>query len=83
MRAGNLFNREYMTAATGNIYFTAYDGTVSQIDTTSLSITQKIEVGGSHPEALTSANGKLYINLSNYVWMAQANMCCCQSCQLY
>lgn len=64
--SGQPIQPRYMTAATGNIYFTAYDGTVSQIDTTSLSITQKIEVGGSHPEALTSANGKLYINLSNY-----------------
>lgn len=34
-------------------------------DTTSLSITGKIEIG-DHPEALTSANGKLYVNLSNY-----------------
>ena len=64
--SGQPIQPRYMTAAKGNIYFTAYDGTVSQIDTTSLSITKKIEVGGSHPEALTSANGKLYINLSNY-----------------
>lgn len=55
----------YMTATGGNVYFTAYDGTVSRLDTTSLSITGKIEIG-DHPEALTSANGKLYVNLSNY-----------------
>ena len=55
----------YMTATGGNVYFTAYDGTVSRLDTTSLSITGKIEIG-DHPEALTSANGNLYVNLSNY-----------------
>ena len=55
----------YMTATGGNVYFTAYDGTVSRLDTTSLSITGKIQIG-DHPEALTSANGKLYVNLSNY-----------------
>lgn len=55
----------YMTATGGNVYFTAYDGTVSRLDTTSLSITGKIEIG-DHLEALTSANGKLYVNLSNY-----------------
>ena len=55
----------YMTATGGNVYFTSYDGTVSRLDTTNLSITGKIEIG-DHPEALTSANGKLYVNLSNY-----------------
>lgn len=53
----------YMTATGGNVYFTAYDGTVSRLDTTNLSITGKIEVG-NFPEALTAANGKLYVNLS-------------------
>lgn len=62
---GQAIQPRYLTAAEGNVYFTAYDGTVSKIDTTSLSITSSIEVG-DHPEALTAANGKLYINISGY-----------------
>lgn len=63
--AGQPIKPRYMAATGGNVYFTAYDGTVSLLDTASLSITKKIEVG-KYPEALTAANGKLYINLSNY-----------------
>ena len=55
----------YMTAVNGNVYFTAYDGNVSRLDTTTMSITGKVEVG-DHPEALTNANGKLYVNISGY-----------------
>lgn len=55
----------YMTAVDGNVYFTAYDGTVSRLDTLSMNITGSVEVG-DHPEALTNANGKLYINISGY-----------------
>ena len=62
---GQSISPRYMAATGGNVYFTAYDGTVSRLDTTRLSITGKIEIG-DHPEALTSANGKLYVNLSNY-----------------
>lgn len=62
---GQAIEPRYMTATGGNVYFTAYDGTVSRLDTTNLSITGKIELG-SHPEALSHANGKLYVNRSNY-----------------
>lgn len=55
----------YMTACEGHVYFTAYDGTVSRLDTASLEITGKVAVG-DHPEALTNANGKLYVNISGY-----------------
>ncbi|MDE5677786.1 DUF5074 domain-containing protein [Phocaeicola sp.] len=55
----------YMTAIDGNVYFTAYDGTVSRLDTLSMSITGSVKVG-DHPEALTNANGKLYVNISGY-----------------
>lgn len=58
----------FFTAAGDNVYFTAYDGTVSRIDTTSLEITGKLNLGG-FPEALTNANGKLYINQSKYYTM--------------
>lgn len=63
--AGQPIQPRYMTATGGNVYFTAYDGTVSRLDTTNLSITGKVELGG-HPEALSHANGKLYVNRSNY-----------------
>ena len=55
----------YMTACDGCVYFTAYDGTVSRLDTATLEITGKVVVG-AYPEALTNANGKLYVNLSDY-----------------
>jgi hypothetical protein len=55
----------YLTADKGNVYFTAYDGTVSRIDTLSLSINGKVEVG-DHPEGIAAANGKLYVNISGY-----------------
>lgn len=55
----------YMTATDGNIFFTSYDGTVSRLDTITMSVTGTIEVG-DHPEALTNANGKLFINISGY-----------------
>ena len=55
----------YMTACDGCVYFTAYDGTVSRLDTATLEITGKVAVG-DHPEALTNANGKLYVNISGY-----------------
>lgn len=63
--SGEAIEPRYLTAADGYVYFSAYDGTVSKIDTTSLSITKTIEVG-AYPEALTTANGKLYVNISGY-----------------
>lgn len=48
------------------VYFTAYGGTVQRIDTTTLTLdTKKIKVG-DFPEALTVANGKLFVNNSKY-----------------
>lgn len=63
--AGEAIQPRYLTAYQGNVYYTAYDGTVSKIDTTSLSVTASIEVG-SYPEALSATNGKLYVNISGY-----------------
>ncbi len=65
--SGKPINPRYITATGGNVYFTAYDGTVSRLDTLNLSITGKLDIGG-YPEALTNANGKLYINKSDYKW---------------
>lgn len=55
----------YMTSGEGKVFFTAYDGTVSRIDTTTLEIDSKITVGGM-PEGLTYANHKLYVCQSDY-----------------
>lgn len=54
-----------LAATGGKVYFTAYDGTVSKLDTLSLSIEGSVEVG-PYPEALTVADNKLYVNISNY-----------------
>ncbi|MDB4924944.1 YncE family protein [Mucilaginibacter sp.] len=43
-----------------NAFVTSYNGTVSVIDTTSLTITKTITVG-SDPEQMVVANGKLYV----------------------
>ena len=43
--SGQSIKPRYMAATKGNIYFTAYDGTISRLDTINLSITGKIEVG--------------------------------------
>lgn len=51
--------------AEGCVFFTAYDGTVSKLDTLTQTVTAKVEVG-AYPEALAYTDGKLYINLSGY-----------------
>ncbi|MEG1562815.1 MAG: hypothetical protein RR365_03675 [Bacteroides sp.] len=64
-RAGKPVEARYLTATGGNVYFTAYDGTVSRLDTLSLTITKTLTVG-DHPEGITHAGGKLYVNISGY-----------------
>ena len=51
--------------AEGFVFVTAYDGTVSKLDTLTLDIVNKVAVG-DYPEALTYAGGKLYVNISGY-----------------
>ena len=70
---GTPINPRYMTAYEGKVYFTAYDGTVSRIDPPSMSVDGKLnlidagaQTGYDHPEAITAANGKLYVNISGY-----------------
>lgn len=63
--AGVPVSPRYMTAVDGNVYFTSYEGTVSRLDTVSLEITGKVEVG-PYPEAITNTVGKLFVNISNY-----------------
>lgn len=63
--AGQPVTPRYITSAEGKVFFTAYDGTVSRIDTTTLEIDKKITLGGM-PEGLTYANHKLYVCQSDY-----------------
>lgn len=44
----------------GKVYVTLYDGYLARIDTTSLTIDKKIEVG-PNPEGVKAANSKLYV----------------------
>lgn len=62
---GKPVSPRYLACAGGFVYFTAYDGTVSKLDTLSLEVTGKIAVG-NYPEALTAANNKLYVNISGF-----------------
>lgn len=60
---GNPTSPRYLTHDdNGYVYFTAYDGTVNKVDTTSLSIVGKVAVG-EHPEALAFSKGKIYVNI--------------------
>lgn len=60
---GQPIEPRYATAGEGCVFFTAYDGTVSRLDTLTQEITGKVEVG-NHPEALAYADGKLFVNIS-------------------
>lgn len=43
-----------------NVYVSSYDGYINVIDTSSLTVTQRIEVG-NNPEGLAISNNKLYV----------------------
>lgn len=64
-QSGTPTDPRYMTAHNGKVYFTAYDGTVRRLDTTTLNIEATLSVGNI-PEGITNANDKLYVNLSAY-----------------
>ncbi|MBX2889166.1 MAG: hypothetical protein KF829_11015 [Ferruginibacter sp.] len=53
-------NPRYAAKANGKIFVTAYDNTVSVIDTTTLTITQSITVG-SNPEQILATDDYLYV----------------------
>ena len=55
----------YITSGNGYVYFTAYDGNVRRIDTTTLEIADKVAVG-AYPEAISFTNNKLFVNISGY-----------------
>lgn len=56
----------WVAATDGKVFVSNYaeDGTVSVIDTTSLSITSTVAVG-SYPEQMCTANGRVYVSVSD------------------
>lgn len=56
----------------GNALVTAWDGTVSVIDTATLSVTKTIAVG-ANPEQLVVSNGKLYVTNSGGLQATYSN----------
>ena len=62
---GQPMEPRYATAGEGCVFFTAYDGTVSRLDTLTQEITSSVYVG-DHPEALAYVGGKLFVNISGY-----------------
>ena len=49
-----------MAFANGKVFVSCYDGYVDVIDTTSLTVTNRIQVG-QNPEGVTYANGNIYV----------------------
>ncbi|MDD2437592.1 MAG: hypothetical protein PHG27_01125 [Massilibacteroides sp.] len=54
----------YLTAEDGKVYVTLYDGYLAQIDTTTLEIEKKVEVGVG-VEQVCESNDKLYVVISS------------------
>ena len=63
--SGQPVQPRYLAADGGKVYFSAYDGTVSRLDTLSLEVEASVEVG-SYPEAIAITDNKLYANISGY-----------------
>ena len=55
----------FATAGDGYVFFTAYDGSVSKLDTLSQEIVSSVNVG-DHPEGLSYTKGKVFVNVSGY-----------------
>lgn len=49
-----------LTSSNGKVYVVLYDGHVAQLDTTTLAVTKKIQVG-ANPDGSVIANNKLYV----------------------
>ncbi|MBM6883554.1 hypothetical protein [Bacteroides caecigallinarum] len=64
--AGQPKSPRYATAADGYVFVSAQDGTVSKIDTISMSIVATAQVGG-YLEGLSYNKGKLFVNKSDYM----------------
>lgn len=55
----------YAVAGDGYVFISAYDGTVSKLDTVSLEITSSVQLDG-YLENLSYTKGKLFVNKSDY-----------------
>lgn len=55
----------YVTAYNHHAYFSGYSGYVYKLNLDTYKLVDSVKVGG-YPEALAIANGKLYVNLSDY-----------------
>ena len=55
----------YATAGGGYVFITAYDGTVSKLDTVSMDIISSVKLDG-YLENLSYTKGKLFVNKSDY-----------------
>lgn len=55
----------YATAGDGYVFITAYDGTVSKLDTVSMDIVSTVKLDG-YLENLSYTKGKLFVNKSDY-----------------
>ena len=53
--------RKLTSSSDGYVYVTSYEGTVSRVDTTSLSVVAKSEKIGNNLEGITALNGYLYV----------------------
>jgi YVTN family beta-propeller protein len=62
----------WVTFYKNNAFVTAYDGTVSVIDTSSLTVTKTINVGAD-PEQMAVSNGKLYVANSGGLQIVPSN----------
>jgi hypothetical protein len=66
------FMPRYIAFYKNKAYVSSYDGYISKIDTTSLTIESRIAVGGAL-EGLAIVNGKLYVTNSNHVFYPNPN----------
>lgn len=63
--AGKPIEPRYATTGDGYVFVSAYDGSVSKLDTVSLEIIKEAQMEGKL-EALSYKNGKLFVNKSDY-----------------
>lgn len=66
------FMPRYVAFYKNKAYVSGYDGYVSKIDTASLTIESRIQVGGAL-EGLAIVNGKLYVTNSNHIYYPNPN----------
>jgi hypothetical protein len=65
--AGRPLSPRHMAAEGKWVYFSAYGGIVGRIDTASLALDSRTAAVGDYPEAMSIAQGKLFVNNSLYM----------------